>query len=470
MHLMHEMRGMKDSIEATSLDEETKGLLRGYNPQWEGSGPLGHIERVFPRDALGEVQAHLDLRHIIVLSGPRRSGKTVVMRQMVQSLLDRGVDPRMTMYFSFDGLTSRSHQTIPAVVQYYLGQVAPARPTRTDRAYLFLDEVQFIHDWSTMLMRLYETEPNLKMFVSGSSSLAVRKGSGESLAGRRFDIPVRQLSFREYLGFKGVEVPRTASLSSTERLPGTLDMRSAEIADHLSEYLLKGGYPETVSMAPASRSSEYLRQSVIEKVVYHDLPEIEGIRDPRTVMHLVKIAASMSGRLFEVGNVGSALGIDRNKASAYVSMLERAQLLAVCYNYSRSRTRQARTSKRLYMTDTGLISALLGYEAAIAGPEIGRLAETTAFNHLSRTREAYFWRDSTGNEVDLVLVQGNKVVPVEVKYQSSITKGDAKGLVRFCEVHGAKDPVMITRDTSGTMDVGGYGIRLVPMWRALLSV
>jgi hypothetical protein len=151
-------------------------------------------------------------------------------------------------------------------------------------------------------------------------------------------------------------------------------------------------------------------------------------------------------------------------------MLERAQLLAVCYNYSRSRTKQARTSKRLYMTDTGLISALLGYEAALAGPEVGRLAETAAFNHLSRTSEAYFWRDSTGNEVDLVLVQGNKVVPVEVKYQSSITKGDAKGLVRFCEVHGAKDPVMITRGTSGTMEVGGYGIRLVPMWRALLSV
>ena len=470
MQFMHGRIGIDDEAASLSLDQETMTLLRMYNPHWAGASPLGHLEQVFPRDTLDMLRSYADDRQMVVLSGPRRAGKTVLLKQMMAELVAKGVDPRRMLYFSFDGLVATDHMAISKIVGYFKDNVLPSKPSKVDRAYLFLDEIQFVPYWPTMLKRFYETEPHMKMFVSGSSALEVRRDSRESLAGRRFDFTVHPLSFREYLRFKGIEVHRLDWSDTSGRLPGMLDMRMDEIRRHLSDYMLRGGYPETVGMAQASRVCEYLRHSVLEKVVYRDLPEVEGVRDPTAVMQLVQIAASISSRAFEIGNVGSAIGVDRNRASAYVSMLERAGLVSVSYNLTRSKVKAARTSKRLYMADTGMMSCLLGYDSLLTGPELGRLAETAAYNHLSRTGNAYFWRDARGNEVDIVLTERADVVPIEVKYQTNITKADAKGLARFCETHRNARPVMITRDQAGSLEVGGFSVRLVPMWRALLAV
>ena len=156
-------------------------------------------------------------------------------------------------------------------------------------------------------------------------------------------------------------------------------------------------------MRPISKVHKYIRQSVLDRVVYHDLPETESIANPASMMHLLKILASMSSQRFEISNIAPDIGMKAQTASKYLSILERAMLLSVCYNYTKSMVKQARSSKRAYLTDTGLVSSLLGLDDATGSQELGRLAEIAAFNCLSRTSQVFFWRDPQGNEVDIVL-------------------------------------------------------------------
>ena len=451
------------------MNEELIRQLSVSNPQWKGEILPESIGTIYPRDATEEIAKYLRDRQIVLITGPRRSGKTTVMFKIMQAQLDGGTRPRNILYFSFDEVLSREHTVLEDAVSYFLNSVIPSKPTKQARAFVFLDEIQFIRDWSTMLKRIYETQPNVKIFASGSSSLGIRRGMGESLAGRAFDVTVPTLTFREYLRFRGVESPRLPPIWSRSKMPASFMLVKDDVSNALGDYLIRGGYPETVSMRPISKVHTYIRQSVLDRVVYHDLPETEDIANPGSMMNLLKILASISSQRFEIANIAPDIGMKAQTASKYLSVLERAMLMSTCYNYTKSMVKQARSSKKVYLTDNGLIGALLGLDESVGSQELGRLAETAAFNHLSRASRVYFWRDPQGNEVDMVLPSKSGPVPIEVKYQSSIYKSDAKGLVRFCDIHELDKAFLITRDRQGTMEVGGVTIKMFPLWRLLLS-
>jgi len=452
------------------MDRFTERQIPRFNPQWSGQDLFGHSPEPRQREAMDDIEGYMALRQMLVISGPRRAGKTTVMKLLMKGLMDTGTEPQRIMYYSFDEVGQKEPGVVDDVISFFLEKICPSRPTAGKKAYLFLDEVQYVPYWATMLKRFYETVPHLKMVVSGSSSLEVSRGSGESLAGRRFDFTVLPLSFREYLSFTGLSLPKVPLTADERDLKGDIIVHGGTAKSRLDDYLVRGGFPETVGLPSTEIVHQYLSESVLGKVIGFDIPMVESVRNPAMMRSLLDIIASISSRTFELGNMGSSLGLTRQTISSYVSMLERAHIVSVCPNYTKSKVKQARTAKRIYITDPGLMSSLMGFGDSVSGPDLGRLAETAVYGHLSRVSDPYFWRDARGNEVDIVLADGKEVVPVEVKYQRGINKGDAKGLVRFCEAHGVKDPIMVTRDTSGTMEVGGYVIRLVPMWRALLSV
>src|SRR4030067_1065089 len=113
-------------------------------------------------------------------------------------------------------------------------------------------------------------------------------------------------------------------------------------------------------MCPISKVHRYIRQSVLERVVYHDLPETEDIANPASMMHLLKILASISSQRFEIANIAPDIGMKAQTASKYLSVLERAMLLSTCYNYTKSIVKQARSSKRANLTASRSTAARRG--------------------------------------------------------------------------------------------------------------
>lgn len=141
-------------------------------------------------------------RQIILITGLRRTEKTVLLYQLIQHLLDAGISPRKILYFSFD----EENFDIKEVIEVYRVNVLREEFRLVDKIYLFFDEVQKLKDRENKIKVYYDLNPSLKIFLSSSASLILSGRSKESLAGRIYDFNLKPLTFKEFLEMKRVKV------------------------------------------------------------------------------------------------------------------------------------------------------------------------------------------------------------------------------------------------------------------------
>ena len=157
----------------------------------------------------------LDTRLIPVLIGPRRSGKSTLFFQLI-SKLRKDVPSQNIVYINYedDRLLPFEGGELAKLLDVYrqFFEVAPEAPI-----FLFLDEIQNVPNWEKVIRRIYETEANVKLFITGSNSKMLSSDIATALRGRTLTYKVFPLSFREYLGFKGVQVPQIDRLPYSGR-------------------------------------------------------------------------------------------------------------------------------------------------------------------------------------------------------------------------------------------------------------
>jgi predicted AAA+ superfamily ATPase len=170
-------------------------LLERMNPWW-------NLKKV-PTDWLGikrlvllSLLPYLPKRMAILLHGVRRVGKSTLMFQMIQHLIDEKVDPYDIIYFTFD----ESLINLEELLLTFEKEVVK-EPLRNKKLYIFLDEIQKHPQWWDKLKLFYDMYPNIKWFLSGSNGLMLQKKMAESLAGRIYSFQIQPLTFPEYLSF-----------------------------------------------------------------------------------------------------------------------------------------------------------------------------------------------------------------------------------------------------------------------------
>jgi len=401
------------------------------NPWWTGAVEVSsrpravesELARVFPR------------RQILALTGMRRTGKTTLLVRLAASAMDGGVEPRRVVYFSFDEHRSSSVRDVLSA-----WEALTHESRRSGRMLLLLDEVQKAAGWQDQVKALYDLNRNLKLVVSGSESLFIRRGSRESLAGRMFEFLIHPLSFSEFLDFVGV--PRD-----------TPAIQRAEIVRALPHYLRSQGFPELVDEEDASVVRKYIRESVVERVVYRDLPQVLNIRDPSALEAILNPLMDEPGQLLETSRVGKDLGMARQTASAYLSYLEQSFLLHKLYNWSPNRRKSERKLKKYY---PAVVSPSL-----IARADDSARSKVLEWIVVREARAQYFWRDAYQHEVDMVLPGP---LPVEVKHG----KVSTSGLAAFLRRHHSRRAGVVTADREGTLTVDGVPVDLVPAHNFLL--
>jgi predicted AAA+ superfamily ATPase len=441
-------------------------LAVSSNPHWKG---MEHIqEKIFDRDIQKEVFEYLNTKQILCLLGPRRTGKTTILRSLISKLLGDGIPPKQIFYFSFDELMSADHTFLDELLSFYFERIAE---DKEGKCYILLDEIHNIDFWQTILKRHYDTlHPKTKFIVTGSSSVWVKRKSRESLAGRAQDFIVYPLSFREFLTFSGLEIPHTINpekFTDLEKLRKSLLMFEEEIVRRFDEYLLKGGFPEVVTENMSfERAQSYIWSQVVEKTVLRDLTLYFPVENPKVIIEILRMLSWQSSGLFELKNLASTLNLNAATVSKYLSYLEIGYLLSFSYNYTKSRVKQVRSLKKVYVTDTGLITSIARLsEDTLAHPdETGRIVETSVRNHFSREAECYFWRDEHKNELDLVVRFSKSLLPIEVKYVDKLAKSDMKTLASFMNKYSIKRGIVATKSV-----LEDYGdIWAIPAWLLML--
>jgi len=425
-------------------------LIYEYNPQIRGK-PLEVPE--FRRDLYAEIRPWLPKKQAIAIVGLRRTGKTTLMRQ----LMDETGGERKALFFSFDEEETQKKEVLVFVLDYAINTLGAAT--------IFLDEIHYVDDWEGTLKRYYD-QKGLKFILSGSESLEISKAKA-TLAGRLVTFQLTPLTFREYLAMKGRNVePADAALDdfpAMNRLYLQCITEKEYFEHEFLEYLYKGAFPELVHEEDGALIRKYIYDLVVKKIIYQDIPAIFDIKRRDILHELFRYACETSSNLFDIQNLSRIFSVHYETVTSYLFFLRTAFLIRVAKSYTGSPAKRARRNKKLYVIHPAIACAVLGYDRhQLIEKVLGQYVETLFAGD-------YFWRDAKKREVDVVRERGGTLIPIEVKYQGRISPSDAKNLLAFMDARNLPTGIITTKNLMEKTTAGGKEILCLPAWLALLT-
>lgn len=448
--------------------------LRRDNPWWEGS--VAELGAKFPHrrayfEGFRELALNWKIQRSVILMGPRRVGKTVMLQQLILDAIDQGLEPKCILFASID-TPLYSGMPLQRLLDLFEKQ---AGHDRAARRLIIFDEIQYLKDWEVHLKVLTDQFPKTRFIASGSAAAALRLKSHESGAGRFTDYFLPPLTFSEFLDFSKLE----KKLITEEKVGRTHRYKTSDI-DALNEafidYLNFGGYPEAVlNKEVQSNVQRFLGRDIVDKVLLRDLPSLYGIQDIQELNRLFSTIAYHTGQEISLESLASSSGVAKNTISRYLEYLEAAFLIVRVTRVDEAgQAFQRMRNFKVYLTNPSMRAALF----APVGPDdefIGNLAETAIFSqwfHSDELRQLHYARWKSGRsdrEVDLVRVDPATLRPAwayEIKWSDRYVDrpGELLGLI---ELASKKDkyPVHVgatTRTKTAETTVSGVTIRHFP--------
>lgn len=388
-----------------------------------------------PRIIYDEIKKYLDARQIIALTGLRGVGKTTLMLKIALDYQEKkGV--KNVFYFSFDDF---KEVRIQEVIDVYAK--AMKKDLNKEEYMMLFDEIQKVENWEEQIKRIYDNHRNIKIIVSGSESLFVRKKSKESLAGRCFEFHIKPLKFSEYLHFKNREIE-------------DIELYKDEIVKEFENFILCSGFPELVE-ENEEFISKYIKENIIEKIIYKDITEIFSIREPAIVEEIFKTILYNPGDMINIDALANDLKISRQTVSIYLDYLEKAFLIKKLYNFSRSMRKTQRKLKKYYPT-------VLTPEVTNSREIMGKVFETMVVMNLDAE---FFWRDAYKNEVDVIKIEKENVIPIEIKYG----KIEVNPLKLFMKKFKVKKGMILSYETKDMIKWNESEIEIIPFYEYALK-
>lgn len=412
-----------------------------------------------------------NIQRSVILMGPRRVGKTVMLQQLIADAIESGVPSAAILFVSID-TPLYSGMPLQRLLDLFQKQ------TRCDpnaRRLIVFDEIQYLKDWEIHLKILTDQFPNTKFVASGSAAAALRLKSQESGAGRFTDYFLPPLTFSEFLDFSGLE-----QLLITETHNGGNNRYQANDIHALNhafvDYINYGGYPEAVlNTEVRANTQRYLGRDIVDKVLLRDLPSLYGIQDIQELNRLFSTIAYHSGQEISLEKLASSSGVAKNTISRYLEYLEAAFLIVRVTRVDHAgQTFQRMRTFKVYLTNPSMRSALFAPVGA-DDEAMGNLAETAIFSqwfHSEEVRHLHYARWKSGRtdlEVDLVKVDPATLRPVwayEIKWSDRYVNqpGELRGLIELASKK-ERFPIHVgatTRTMSGETTLDGINIRHFP--------
>ncbi len=411
--------------------------IKLYNPNLSGGT---YNVPTTKRMAFKEVVSAIERSGITAVVGLRRVGKTVLLKQVLNSL---GEQRRDIFYFSFDEERYSNQEGLESVIRSALELF--------DAPLIVLDEISRIKGWSGIVKKYHDSK-GIRFLLSGSASLEITKGK-ESLAGRLFDIYLPPLQYLEFVSFINNMDPETGPVMDLGE-PNRTFIRW-EDRGYLDEFLTRGGFPELVGIKDNDFIRKYIISSTVEKIVYEDLPKSFGISDENALFRIWELVSSNPSMTFIPSNLEDTIGVSRDTISKYLFYLERAYLVKTVLKSS-SVTSRLRKGRKVY-PPTPCIACQIDRDST----SMGAVAETAVLDKLSNGfgLEVSFYSGRGRSEVDFI----TEDFPIEVKYRSTISPADHHNLIKYMTIKNIDTGIMVTRSEKGIFQSGDKRVVMIPM-------
>jgi len=344
---------------------------------------------------------------IITITGPRQAGKTTLAKAIFRDRPYASLEDPDIRQAAFDDPRT------------FLGRFPDGA---------VLDEVQRCPELLSYLQTIVDADGRMGLYLlTGSQQFGLMSRITQSLAGRT--------GFLELLPFSVTELSQAGRLKST-----------------LEEMLFTGGYPPIYDrqVPPRTWFGAY-----VTAYIERDVRQLLMVQELETFQRFTRLCAGRTGQLLNLSSLATECGITHNTAKAWISVLEASYIIYLLRPHHANFNKRLVKAPKLYFYDVGLAAWLLGIQAPEqieTHPLRGSLFETFIVSELIKSRlnhgerpNLFFWRDSNGNEVDVVVEQGAKLQPIEIKSGRTITRESFAGLEKWCALAGdtASSPTLI---------------------------
>lgn len=412
-----------------------------------------------------------NIRRALVLMGPRRVGKTVMLFHSIEQLISEDVNPQKIFFIGIDN-PIYVHLSLEDILNLCKQALSLSN---LNGCYVFFDEVQYLKDWERHLKVLVDSFPQTKFIVSGSAAAALKWHSTESGAGRFTDFMLPPLTFQEYIYLKKMNhLMFDGNIKYGDKIMNYCLTHDIKVLNReFIHYLNFGGYPEVVlSDKIQSDMGRYVKNDIVDKVLLRDLPSLYGIKDVQELNRFFTYIAYNTGNEFSYETMSRESGIQKDTLKKYLEYLEAAFLIKVLNKVDVNAKRLKRvTSFKVYLTNPSLRTALFS-PISETDNEMGNIVETAVLSqwmHREKLDLTYArWKDGRNDgEVDLVLVDDKKFKPVwgvEIKWSNRYfdKPQELKSLIQFCKSNSFDKSLVTSIDQLGVKTIENISLSFLP--------
>jgi predicted AAA+ superfamily ATPase len=325
------------------------------------------------------------------LLGPRRSGKTTLVKEFLASTT------KNVAFYRGDEVRVQTNFSVPSSDKL--------APLIGGNDVLVIDEAQMIPGIGKSLKLLVDTRPDLSIIATGSSAFELAGQTGEPLTGRKRTRQLLPIALHEYFG--------------RSRTP------QADLSETLPNLLVYGMYPNVLTTQCEAEKSDFLRE-LVDSYLLKDILAFQEVKSPRILLQLLNLIAYQIGGEVSLSELGSSLGIDRKTVEKYLDLLEKTYVIFRVGGYSRNLRSEITKMAKYYFYDNGVRNVLINnFNPLDIRNDIGQLWENFVVSERQKTRlyygpaaNQYFWRTWKGSEIDLIEERDGTLYGYEMKWST----------------------------------------------------
>ena len=342
---------------------------------------------LIPRHIISEMIKKLEPGKVAVLYGPRRVGKTTLVKEILKELNEpnmfiSGEDRDVRTWLSSESIST---------LKQHLGDVK----------LLVIDEAQKIEHIGLNLKIIVDSIPDIRIIATGSSSFELAHQVGEPLVGRKWQYTLYPIA--------QIELQKIEALHETKA--------------RLSERLIFGSYPEIITATNKETKREIL-DGIVDNYLYRDLMTFDEIRKSQKIINILKHIAFQIGQEVSLQEVANSVDLSMRTVEKYLDLLEKVFVIKRVYGFSRNLRKEITKTSRFYFYDNGVRNAIIhNFNDLETRNDIGQLWENFIFMERMKKREyekisanVYFWRTWEQQEIDIVEERDGKLFGYKVKW------------------------------------------------------
>ncbi|PIV12792.1 MAG: ATPase [Candidatus Nealsonbacteria bacterium CG03_land_8_20_14_0_80_36_12] len=366
--------------------------------------------QIIQRQLFPKIITHVKKPEITLIVGARQVGKTVLLNMLKEWLMSKKkVSPKNILYFNLDIVRDwEFFQNQTNFIEFLKEQ------SQKEKIYVLVDEAQRVPDCSRFFKGVYDSNLNIKLILTGSTSLELKTRFKESLTGRKQVFHLYSFSFNEFLEAKDKKL-----VELFKKKNEISEISKKKILELFREYTVWGGYPRVV-FAKTRQEKIAILAEIYSSYIEKDIVGLLEIKNRLGFSKLVKLLAGQIGQLVNVNELANSLNLDRETVERYLKALEETFIITPLLPYFKNPRQEIVKQNKIYFNDTGIRNyALENFSSLSERLDAGLLLENALFREILLALDIFqkirFWRTKQGAEVDFLVLEREKIVPIEVK-------------------------------------------------------